>query len=225
MIDKWTFKRLDETILSANDKSVKITRWSGSSTWERQRWLRDETRPGTLDYYVASVPFRPLLTGENRPIGPDTDLQLGPMAGAVAINHIRPNVHEVELQRAKVPPGLSADEVMAHLDEWQRQRVARIAHRSGTMAPRPRSDLMRAHADMASAPTPFDMSRANAARWVEGNARREDGAHGGGGINSFADQAGEGSSTRGRGNAVAALDPDTVMGEDWFRVPLVPAWE
>lgn len=193
MIDKWTFKRLDETTLSANDKSVDITRWSGSSTWELQRWLRDETRPGTLDYYVATVAFRP---GESKPIDPNADLQLGPMPGAVIRTHIRPKVHEIELQLAKVPPGVSADEVIAHMDEWRRQRAARTAYRSGTMAPRPRSDLVRAHAIMASDPTPFDMSSANAAREVEGDARRDIDALGGG-ANPVADQAGEGSSTGG----------------------------
>lgn len=35
-----------------------VHRWSGSSTLNGETWLRDETAPGRLDYYVLTVPFR-----------------------------------------------------------------------------------------------------------------------------------------------------------------------
>lgn len=116
MIDKWTFKRLDETIFSSNEHSVNIMRWSGSSTWEQQRWLRDETRPDALDYYVATVMFRPLPTGETKEMKPNADLQLGPMPDAISIDDDRPSIYETELQSANVPAGLSADEVLAYFN-------------------------------------------------------------------------------------------------------------
>jgi hypothetical protein len=56
MIEKWRFSRRDDTTLQANPNSASVSRWSGSSTWEGDRWIRDETRPETLDYY------RPLLS-------------------------------------------------------------------------------------------------------------------------------------------------------------------
>lgn len=35
-----------------------VQRWSGPSTFNGQRWTRDETAPGRLDYYILKVPFR-----------------------------------------------------------------------------------------------------------------------------------------------------------------------
>ncbi|KAF3927385.1 hypothetical protein ABW21_db0205022 [Orbilia brochopaga] len=78
-IEKWEFTRMDGTKLTAkrshihrtqsseneevieHDKGeTEVMRWSGSSTWEGRRWLRDEvnTEPGKLQYYVKSVVWR-----------------------------------------------------------------------------------------------------------------------------------------------------------------------
>ncbi|KAG9708027.1 hypothetical protein KCU73_g17571, partial [Aureobasidium melanogenum] len=35
-------------------------RWSGSATWHHHRWIRDETGPNKLDYYVSTVTWRPV---------------------------------------------------------------------------------------------------------------------------------------------------------------------
>lgn len=60
MVHKWTFTRRDGVKLqSAGQGDIEITRWSGTSTWQDRRWVRDETSPGTLQYYVATVSFRP----------------------------------------------------------------------------------------------------------------------------------------------------------------------
>ncbi|KAF5601384.1 hypothetical protein FPANT_1755 [Fusarium pseudoanthophilum] len=66
MVDSWFFKRPDGVVLYADtsDANRKVSRWSGSSTWHGQRWIRDETEPHKLDYYIVSITFRPLISIE-----------------------------------------------------------------------------------------------------------------------------------------------------------------
>lgn len=60
MRERWFFKRIDGEGLLADMSGAgdEVTRWSGTSTWNRQRWVRDETAEGRLDYYVVAVWFR-----------------------------------------------------------------------------------------------------------------------------------------------------------------------
>ncbi|EKJ77751.1 hypothetical protein FPSE_02249 [Fusarium pseudograminearum CS3096] len=60
MVKKWYFKRLDGPVLyaDASGGGRKESRWSGDSTWDNKRWVRDETEPGRIDYYIVSVTFR-----------------------------------------------------------------------------------------------------------------------------------------------------------------------
>ncbi|OAA63590.1 hypothetical protein SPI_03753 [Niveomyces insectorum RCEF 264] len=70
MRTKWFFRRTDGAVLYADatdgspdgspdrDNST-VSRWTGTSTWNCQRWIRDETSPGHIDYYVVRVPFWP----------------------------------------------------------------------------------------------------------------------------------------------------------------------
>jgi len=60
-IKKWEFERRDGAIMSAEGCVPSIMRWTGASTWERVRWLRDETGPNQLAYYVATVTWRPVV--------------------------------------------------------------------------------------------------------------------------------------------------------------------
>lgn len=162
MIRRWRFKRRDDTFLCANNSSTSITRWSGSSTWEGERWIRDETRPETLDYYVATVAFRPVAREDVHPIFALDSLQLGPTPGAVSMRHPRPFVTEAALREANVPPGLSADEVLAHFDEHRREQAARTAQameaarqrhlrQQATRSSRQAARRARAQAEIASA--------------------------------------------------------------------------
>ncbi|KAF5636788.1 uncharacterized protein FTJAE_5984 [Fusarium tjaetaba] len=66
MVDSWFFKRPDGVVLYADtsDANRKVSRWSGSSTWHGQRWIRDETEPHKLDYYIVTITFRPLISIE-----------------------------------------------------------------------------------------------------------------------------------------------------------------
>lgn len=60
MREKWFFKRTDGAALfpDATGGNVEVSRWSGTSTWHNRRWVRDETAPGRIDYYVLCVPFQ-----------------------------------------------------------------------------------------------------------------------------------------------------------------------
>lgn len=68
MAENWYFKRKDGVALfpDVTGKDVKIDRWSGSSTWDGHTWTRDESAPGRIDYYIATVTFRPQLAVERR---------------------------------------------------------------------------------------------------------------------------------------------------------------
>lgn len=55
----WHFRRTDDVNLLADPSEISVSRWTGSSVLGTQRWVRDETRPGQLDYYIAKVTWRP----------------------------------------------------------------------------------------------------------------------------------------------------------------------
>ncbi|KAK6359255.1 hypothetical protein TWF696_000418 [Orbilia brochopaga] len=78
-VEHWEFKRRDGTKLTAKRGNMRTTpakegeesvvydegetevmRWTGSSTWAGERWIRDEiaSQPGKLQYYVKSVVWR-----------------------------------------------------------------------------------------------------------------------------------------------------------------------
>lgn len=59
-MEGWVFRRKDDTELSAKNCVPEIMRWSGSATWSYHRWIRDETGPNKLDYYVSTVTWRPV---------------------------------------------------------------------------------------------------------------------------------------------------------------------
>lgn len=56
---KWHFERADGVNLLANPSEISVSRWTGCSILGARRWVRDETRPGQLDYYIAKVTWRP----------------------------------------------------------------------------------------------------------------------------------------------------------------------
>ncbi|RDW61148.1 uncharacterized protein DSM5745_10646 [Aspergillus mulundensis] len=65
-VEKWVFKRKDGRVLAANRDDLETMKWTGSSMFERTRWIRDEVRPGELDYYVLTA------TWKLQPPSPDT---------------------------------------------------------------------------------------------------------------------------------------------------------
>lgn len=57
--NKWHFTRSDGAQLLSDPSQIAISRWTGSSFIGGDRWIRDEVRPGQLDYYVATITWRP----------------------------------------------------------------------------------------------------------------------------------------------------------------------
>ncbi|CAI7573266.1 unnamed protein product [Penicillium glandicola] len=59
MADQWRFQRADGINMVAAKANTSISRWTGSSMLGRERWVRDEVTPGQLQYYFATVTWRP----------------------------------------------------------------------------------------------------------------------------------------------------------------------
>jgi hypothetical protein len=61
MAHSWMFQRTDGVRLAAlPPRPQDAKRWTGTSAWNESRWLRDEVRPGQVDYYVLPVVWKPL---------------------------------------------------------------------------------------------------------------------------------------------------------------------
>lgn len=56
--EKWFFERQDGSILTASAEDILVSRWTGSSVLGGDRWVRDEVRPGQLDYHVVTVTWK-----------------------------------------------------------------------------------------------------------------------------------------------------------------------
>ena len=65
-VEKWYFRRADGRRLVADPADITVSTWTGSSTFGDERWLRDEVRPGQLDYYVLSAVWK--VERENAPV-------------------------------------------------------------------------------------------------------------------------------------------------------------
>jgi len=139
MVNKWVFQRDDGTILSAQGVPLGTSRWSGSSTWSDERWIRDESRPETLDYYIATVSWKNVRKGsaaevQSVALAPDLTAQTAKprMVGpddSVRVQH---------LHAAGIPSGYTADEVRARLGEIRREQRA---VRTSTLLRRSRRQL------------------------------------------------------------------------------------
>ena len=124
VVNSWHFLRHDGTMMVSDMASIAQTRWTGSSTWEGQRWLRDETRPEELDYYIVTVTFRPLVVPddhvvdviENERIDAEPTAQLLTQFWELAV------VSTEILQEAGIPRGMSAWDVRKHITEMTRRR-------------------------------------------------------------------------------------------------------
>jgi PAS domain-containing protein len=57
-VEKWVFRRKDGRTLAAKPADLATTKWTGSSMFGGKRWIRDELRPGELDYYVVTATWK-----------------------------------------------------------------------------------------------------------------------------------------------------------------------
>ncbi|KAK3081687.1 hypothetical protein LTS18_003902 [Coniosporium uncinatum] len=141
MVEKWVFQRNDGTVLSAQGVPLETTRWSGSSTWNDERWIRDESRPETLDYYVATVTWKNVRKGpaeEAQPVAlaPDLRAQIEKPRMNGPDNAVR--VHE--LQAAGISSGYTADEVRERLGDYRSEQRA-MRRREHTLLRRSRRQM------------------------------------------------------------------------------------
>lgn len=123
MISKWQFQRKDGVRLSAKDSAVTTMRWSGSSTWNDVRWVRDETRPDTLDYYVAAVTFKPVLNAPENQTDLDSEINRAPLLETQGFTPLTPscvNLTVSSLKAANVPSGTSAADAVLMVESHRR---------------------------------------------------------------------------------------------------------
>lgn len=120
MCTKWQFLRKDDVLMVPRaalpgPDPFPVSRWSGPSTWNGERWIRDESRPETVDYYVATVAWAPKIPQiqgcdevvvEPRP--EPVDLVL---SGQRKVVMGPAKVKVQRLRDAGVAPGTPADEV------------------------------------------------------------------------------------------------------------------
>ncbi|KAL4791311.1 hypothetical protein BDV19DRAFT_370613 [Aspergillus venezuelensis] len=57
-LEKWVFRRKDDRVFTAKKEDLTVSRWTGSSMFGGVRWVRDEVRPGQLDYYVLTATWK-----------------------------------------------------------------------------------------------------------------------------------------------------------------------
>ncbi|EXJ65489.1 hypothetical protein A1O7_01830 [Cladophialophora yegresii CBS 114405] len=115
MAKKWHFKKRDGSIMSAAMEDCKVSSWSGSSTWEGERWLRDETKLGVNEYYVKTITWRPDRARTLRPRPEDLTVP----SRFPAITDSRPFIHIWHLRRAGIPLDLSPGETLRLAQEWE----------------------------------------------------------------------------------------------------------
>ncbi|KAJ5640851.1 hypothetical protein N7528_000476 [Penicillium herquei] len=121
LAEKWRFRRSDGVdMVTSGEDCISFSRWTGSSTLGGMRWLRDETRPGQLDYYVGTVTWRPSKE-------PLTDGRL--FNPRVQVTWDRPAVKSLRytsvpterLRNAGVPENSNAEEAVQLLYDYEIQ--------------------------------------------------------------------------------------------------------
>ncbi|KAJ6014311.1 hypothetical protein N7540_008902 [Penicillium herquei] len=118
LAEKWRFRRSDGMdMVASGEDSISFSRWTGSSTLGGHRWLRDETRPGQLDYYVGTVTWRP---SKEPPIdGPLFNPRVQVTSDRPALKPLRyTSVTTDKLRDAGVPDDCNAEEAAQLLYEY-----------------------------------------------------------------------------------------------------------
>ncbi|ORY58829.1 uncharacterized protein BCR38DRAFT_446720 [Pseudomassariella vexata] len=122
MAAKWWFRLRDGTVMMAHAKDFEVDGWKGSSTWENDRWIRDETEPETLEYYIKTVVFKPnhaLCAADD--LEEPRKIQVPGRFMQIANDEFK-TLGVRQLRRAGVPPGTPATEARRLVQEWQNSR-------------------------------------------------------------------------------------------------------
>ena len=128
MREKWSFRRRDGTLLKANEGGKdEIMKWEGSSTWSGQRWLRDETKAETLEYYMQTVCFQVSPDPPN-----ETSFTPAPKLDVRGFSRISNSgsVYVHQLEARGIGSGLTATEVSQLLRLYNRRCQCVLAGRS-----------------------------------------------------------------------------------------------
>jgi hypothetical protein len=94
--------------------------------------IRDETRPETLEYYVATVTWR-ISSGPDAARTRIAPVDLAVPAGTGKLMTVG-SISVAALKNARVPPGASASRVEALVSSWRglRRRLGRDRHSGGS---------------------------------------------------------------------------------------------
>ena len=126
--EEWFFQRIDDVhLVPDTDHSPEHLRWSGSSTWEGRRWIRDEDdqEPGILHYYLATLSFKPANIMDDA-VGYDERKKRTP--------------HKIQ-----VPPDIAAKTHIPGGSGRNARLPARNLEQAGVTAKTPASEALRLH--------------------------------------------------------------------------------
>lgn len=151
--NSWTFTRKDGCVLKSDSALIAYSDWVGQSTLNNRRWIRDEARPGELDYYIATITWR--LQREDCGVSEGTEQPSATALEAESLEAVGnpiqadPAFLEVyKLRAAKVPPKTPGDQARAMIDAYYEADQREAAARREVWAnSRSRIDLLEGDAD------------------------------------------------------------------------------
>jgi hypothetical protein len=119
MVEGWWLRRQDGVVMRADPEAVEVRQWGGSSTWDDQRWIRDEVGPDTLEYYVRTVVWRPDYAARPDDLDPPEAIWAPDDFPVIRQEPACLNVYMMGL--AGVPSGAAAQAALRMVREWKRR--------------------------------------------------------------------------------------------------------
>jgi hypothetical protein len=132
---KWFFRRADGMILRANKEDITTTRWTGSSTLGNSRWIRDESRPNEIDYYVKTVTWKAApgfdpFAGAGEDCCPNLDIPDGfASPSPVYMQRRFRNISVADLEANNIPHDATAQEVYQTMTRIAAERYEAMRRR------------------------------------------------------------------------------------------------
>ncbi|KAF2149184.1 hypothetical protein K461DRAFT_42381 [Myriangium duriaei CBS 260.36] len=120
----WIFTRKDGQRLVSSCDQITTTTWAGQSTLNDARWIRDEVRPGGLDYVISTIAFKvenrttKVFADQRQKLPQDLDLRVPDHVGH-PIRCDRPFLHVPELLAARVPSFVAAAEALRRVEAYE----------------------------------------------------------------------------------------------------------
>ncbi|KAE8140173.1 hypothetical protein BDV38DRAFT_27357 [Aspergillus pseudotamarii] len=117
--EKWYFRRKDGFLLTPHESETPVFKWTGSSCLGGERWIRDEVRPGELDYYVKTVTWKLSREHEARPGCPKLQVPYTMERELPPYLTGPPCLDVDELRTAEIPSSLPAAEAHEALEKYR----------------------------------------------------------------------------------------------------------